>query len=131
MTSARYNLLIKQGVDFVKTFSISANNLPRNLTGFTARSQIRRRLNDLTPLASFSCIIGGSNGQITLSLSNSITSSLPISTSLDLIPTSFYSLPSNKLPTPLFYWDLELVSPSNIVECPVLGYVMVIGEATK
>lgn len=41
--SATYNLQIPQGTTYTKTFRWLADNVPVNLTGATARMQIRRR----------------------------------------------------------------------------------------
>lgn len=74
MTAARYDLVIDQGSDFALEFTVSESGTVKNLTGYSARAQIRPTKASETLTATFTCTIPvGTDGKINMDLSNSIT----------------------------------------------------------
>lgn len=85
MTAAQHDIVIEQGATFtLNLLWKDANDTPINLTGYTARMQVRHKFTDGTALVSFSTAagtitLGGSAGTIAVSglatLSNSLVRS--------------------------------------------------------
>jgi len=77
MTAARYDLVIDQGSDFAIEFTVSESGSVKNLTGYSARAQIRPTKSSNTLTGTFVCDIpNGIDGKILLSLSNSISNDI-------------------------------------------------------
>lgn len=77
MSAARYNLVIDQGSDFAINFTAKENGSAKNLTGYSARAQMRTTKTAAAVTATFSCSIPNpSSGTITVSLANSVSSLL-------------------------------------------------------
>lgn len=78
MAAAKYNLTIEQGATFSKSVAIkdSVTNLPRNLTGYFARGQVRDDYSDATPLATFTFTELDSTGTFVFGLSSAVTTAL-------------------------------------------------------
>ena len=71
------NLVIDQGTDFSATIDlVDTDDEVYNLTGFTVASQMRKNYASASAAASFTASHNTTGGQITLSLSNSITATL-------------------------------------------------------
>ena len=81
MSAARYNLVIDQGSDFAINFTVKDNGSVKNLTGYSARAQMRTSKTASSVAATFACAISTpSNGTITMSLANSVSSPLTAGT---------------------------------------------------
>ena len=77
MSAARYNLVIDQGSDFAINFTVKDNGSVKNLTGYSARAQMRTSKTASSVAATFACAISTpSNGTITMSLANSVSTPL-------------------------------------------------------
>jgi hypothetical protein len=77
MSAARYNLVIDQGSDFAINFTVKDNGSVKDLTGYSARAQMRTSKTASSVAATFACaIITPSNGTITMSLANSVSTPL-------------------------------------------------------
>jgi hypothetical protein len=72
---AKYKMRARQGQTFNRVFTWSVNDSPINLTGYTARMQVRRRPSGSSAVvldASPYITLGTSNGQVTLNIPASI-----------------------------------------------------------
>jgi hypothetical protein len=77
MAAGKYNIVIEQGADFSLTFTIKDDGVARDLTGWSARGQIRLRASSASTLAVFDCSIPSpTSGTVEVKLSNTITSAL-------------------------------------------------------
>ncbi len=71
------NLTIDQGTDYFSTVTVEGSNgLPYDLTGFTARGQIRRSYTSATSYSFILTINNPTLGEINLELPNSVTSTM-------------------------------------------------------
>jgi hypothetical protein len=116
MAAAKYNLTIEQGATFKKSVTIkeATTGLPRDLTGYTVRGQIRATYEDVAPLTAFNCII-------TTPASGVFTFELPTDT-------------TKILDFEVAVYDLELVQTASFpenVERIMQGNVYLSKEATK
>ena len=83
MKPAKYNINIPQGTNYSLTFTLKVGGNPRDLTGYSARGQIRSSHSSDTILATFDCSIPTpSNGQITIALDNATTGGIAKSTNV-------------------------------------------------
>lgn len=72
------NIFIDQGTDFSITVDVTdANGSALNMTGYTAAAQIRKTYSSSSAAGTFSTAIAASNGQVTLSLTDSQTTAIP------------------------------------------------------
>lgn len=77
MSAGRYNLFIDQGSDFAVEFTINENGSVKNLTGFSARAQMRPTRASSTLSATFSCSIPTpTNGVVKMELGHAASSAL-------------------------------------------------------
>jgi hypothetical protein len=68
------NLTIDQGADFVSTITVEqANGLPFDLSGYTARGQIRRSYTSTTAYNFSVSVSSAIEGELTLSLDSNTT----------------------------------------------------------
>lgn len=98
MAAAKYNLTIEQGASFVKSVTIkdATTGLARDLTGYTARGQIRATYADAVPLATFSFTTLNSSGTFVFQLTSAITAALDFETAVyDIEIEQIGSNPSN------------------------------------
>lgn len=81
MSVFKVQLDIFQGSTFTKSFTWSVNGTPVNLTGATAKFQIKTSASDTTPLLELTeasgIVLGGSTGVIEVKLTDEQTASLP------------------------------------------------------
>lgn len=109
--STTLNLFIDQGTTFSVTIAVTNNDgTARDLTGYTARSQMRRSYATVSNTAFTVTINPPSDGEIELSLTSNQTSLLKAAR---------------------YVYDLELVSNTNSVERIVEGIVTVNPEVTR
>jgi len=104
------NLVLDQGSDF--SITINYNNedgSSKNLSGYTARSQMRRSYYSTTATTLTANISDASNGEITLSLAANTTANLKAGR---------------------YVYDLEVVTGNSVVRV-VEGIITVLPEVTK
>jgi|TARA_B110000483_G_scaffold235715_1_gene307684 hypothetical protein len=81
MSAARYNLVIDQGSDFAISFTVKEDGSVKNLTGYSARAQMRTSRNATSIAATFTCTIATpTDGTVVMSLANGASSSLTAGT---------------------------------------------------
>jgi len=112
MTAARYDLVIDQGSDFAIEFTVNESGSAKNLTGYTARAQLRPTKSSSTLTATFTCSIPTpTNGKISMILSNATTTGLAAGR---------------------FFYDLEIFTSSDtFVQRLLFGEVTITQEVTR
>ena len=77
MAAGKYNITIDQGSDFSIQLTVKESGVTKNLTGFSARPQLRPTQTSSTLSATFTCAItNASGGILTMSLAHSTTAGL-------------------------------------------------------
>ena len=77
MSAGRYNIIIDQGSDFSVLFTITEDGSAKNLTGFSARAQMRTTKGAASVSATFTCVVtSASEGKLTMSLPAATSSAL-------------------------------------------------------
>tara|TARA_B100000768_G_C11207216_1_gene344362 strand:+ start:74 stop:415 length:342 start_codon:yes stop_codon:yes gene_type:complete len=113
MTAAVYNLVIDQGSDFAINLTIKELGSAKDLTGYSARAQMRSTRTASSVAASFACTVLNpvGNGVVKMSLSNSVSSAL----------------------TPgRYFYDLEIHTTNNaVVRRLIQGEVTLNPEVTR
>ena len=105
------NLYIDQGTTYSVTITVTNDaGTARNLTGYSARSQLRKSFYTTSNTAFTVSINNPSEGEIDLSLTASQTANIKAGR---------------------YVYDVELVSNTNAVERIVEGIITVYPEATK
>ena len=112
--SAQYDLTINKGETFIRTFTWKdANNLPINLTGYTARMQIREEIGDENTIVNLTTdsgiTLGAAEGTIVITISATETSAITAGSGV---------------------YDIELVNGA-IVTRFLEGNVVFTGEVTR
>ena len=108
--ATRVNILIDQGTDFTTSVNLTDNNGAQlNLTGMTAASQIRKT-HSSSNATNFTTSLANNTGTLTLSLNNSVTSSMSAGR---------------------YVYDVELTDSSNVVSRILEGIVTVTPEVTR
>lgn len=108
--ATRVNILIDQGTDFTTSVNLTDNNGAQlDLTGMSAASQIRKT-HSSSNATSFSTSLANTTGTLTLSLNNSVTSSLSAGR---------------------YVYDVELTDSSSVVSRILEGIVTVTPEVTR
>jgi hypothetical protein len=110
--AAKANIVIDQGADFSTTITITdASGSVTNLTGYTARGQIRKHYTSSTSVG-FSFAFGSprTEGKLTLSLTNTQTANMAAGR---------------------YVYDVELISASNTISRLVEGIATVTPEVTR
>ncbi len=93
MTAARYDLTIDQGSDFSLELTVKDSGSAKNLTDWSARSQLRSSKNSASAAASFSAVVASAlEGKLTMSLPHHV---------------------SDDLTSGLYYYDLEILETGN------------------
>ena len=112
MTAARYDLVIDQGSDFAIEFTVNESGSAKNLSGYTARAQLRPTKSSSTLTATFVCSIPTpSNGKISMTLTNTITAGLAAGR---------------------YFYDLEIFTSSDtLVQRLLFGEVTITQEVTR
>lgn len=122
MAAGVLDLLIEQGSTFTRTVTVTGpvpNLTPVDLTGYTARGQIRETAQSATIVVSFTCVVSDpTNGVITVSLTDEQTSAIPATGA----KYSNYQT---------YYYDIEIESAGGIVTRLLNGKVSVSPEVTK
>lgn len=115
MIPGKYNIVCPQGSTFNQEFTYSINSVNVDLTGYSARMQVREKHTSTNTILSLTTEndgleLGGSAGTITVNASASTTSLLIAKE---------------------YVYDLELISPSSIVTRIIEGKFIVTPEVTK
>lgn len=112
MPAGKYNIVVEQGADFSVQLVIKDEGVPRDLSLYSARAQIRATKSSAAALATFTCTITDAvNGVLQMEMTNAVT----------------------KLLTPgEYYYDLELYTASDAYVVRLLeGEVRITAEITK
>jgi hypothetical protein len=113
MSAGRYNLFIYQGSDYALQLTVKEDGSIKNLSGYSARAQMRSTKTATDITATFICTITNPvGGVVKIQLSNSITEAIPAG---------------------LYYYDLELYTSgaSPIVFRLMEGQATVSQEVTR
>jgi hypothetical protein len=115
MAATTYDILIEQGATYSQVITYKDNGVAVNLTGYTARMQVRATLESASTLvelttANSRIALGGTAGTITLTISATDTAAL----------TSGRGV-----------YDLELVSGSGIVTRLLQGVATISRNVTR
>ena len=77
MSAATYNFNLDQGADFALELVMKEDGAVKDLTGYSARAQIRKTKEAATPAASFNCTIPTpTDGKIRLDMSNATSAAV-------------------------------------------------------
>lgn len=118
--AANYWITVQAGEDYAEVFALQNDDgTPVNLTGYTARMQVRRTFKAATPALSLTSpagglVINGAAGTVTVSVSNSQTAALCV----DNDRTQYV-------------YDLEVESGGGLVTKVSKGFFTVHPEATR
>lgn len=120
--AAIFPITVEQGATWTLELTYThADGTPVDLTGYTARMQLRRTY-DSTPVAELTTsnggiLLGSTNGTVSLHMSAAVTAAIPTATSCDGQVEYLY--------------DLELESPGGVVTRLMQGVATVLPEVTK
>lgn len=115
MRPGKYNFLCPQGTTFNKRLSYQINSIPVDLTGYTARMQVREKAASSTKILDLTTENGGlvineGDGTVTINVAASVTSEI---------------FPKN------YVYDLEIVSNEDEVTRLIEGGFNVTAEVTR
>lgn len=116
MSAGTYDILIEKGATFQLSLTWKApTNTPYDLTGYTARMQVRKSVNATAPLLSLTSsggdiVLGGAAGTIVITASATATAAMDATHGV---------------------YDLELVAPSGTVTRVLKGSVEISPEVTR
>ena len=115
MSAATYDITVEQGATFLKVITWKDSSaVPINLTGFTARMQIRERVSSAAAVLDISTddyiVLGGAAGTITITVPATVTAALNFTRGV---------------------YDLEVESPGNVVTRLLQGGVELSKEVTR
>lgn len=115
MIPGKYNMVCPQGSTFSQELTYSINSVNVNLTGYSARMQVREKHTSTSTILSLTTAnggisLGGSAGTITITISATTTAGLAAKE---------------------YVYDIELVSSSSIVTRIIEGKFIVTPEVTR
>lgn len=113
MAAPKHNLTIDQGSDFVFDLVVSESGVIKDLTGYSARSQIRPKRASSTLTASFTCevLTPPVNGVVKMTLPNATSSAMEAG---------------------LYYYDLEIYTSGDAIVKRILqGEITLTQEVTR
>jgi len=113
MTAATYDLVIDQGSDFAIDLLIKEQGTPKDLTGYSARAQMRATRTSTEIAGSFTCAVLSppTDGKVKMSLSNAASSAMDAGR---------------------YFYDLEIHTPNDvIVKRLIQGEVTLNQEVTR
>lgn len=131
MAAVNQDILIEQGATYSDTFFLVGPNpdyvegglepetIPADLTGYSARCQIRTATNATTATADMTCTVDALAGSVTIGLTAAQTA---------LIPTPGLVRPSQATK---YVYTLEIYQNDGYVERISQGFALVTPEATK
>ena len=110
MSAGTYNIKIDQGSDFSLQLTVQEDGSAKNLTGFSARAQMRPTIDSSTLTATFTCTVtNASGGILTMALANTVTDDIAVGQ---------------------YFYDLELYTGSTSQRL-IQGTSTVSGEVTR
>lgn len=114
MAAGVYDIIIDQGSDFSLGITVKDDaNQPRDLTGYSARSQMRDERSSEEIAATFTCSVDPdpTTGKITMALPNSVSKNVPAGS---------------------YYYDVEIFTQNDVNVTRILqGKVRVTPEVTR
>lgn len=115
MIPGKYNMVCPQGSTFNQELTYSINSVNVNLTGYSARMQVREKHTSTSTILSLTTangglVLGGSAGTISINIPSTTTASITAKE---------------------YVYDIELVSPSSIVTRIIEGRFIVTPEVTR
>lgn len=115
MSNSTYDIVAQQGSDYAVTLTYNNSaGSPVNLTGYTARMQVRRVASSpylyLSLTSSSGMTLGGAAGTVSISISASALASIPAGS---------------------YVYDVELVSAGGAVVKPIVGSFTLSAEVTR
>lgn len=114
ITPANYNLTCYQGATFDQTFTVTIDDAPINLTGYSAAMQVRETIDSSTASVSLTSgsgiTLGGTAGTIRVVISSTATASLVDGQ---------------------YVYDLEITSGGGVTDRYLMGTFTVLGEVTR
>lgn len=114
MQPGKYNFNAPQGATFSRTLTYKADNVAVNLTGFSARMQVRKNVTDSSTILSLvsptNITLGGAAGTITVTVTATAMAAVAAGT---------------------YVYDLEIESGSGIVTRLIEGKFIVTPEVTR
>ena len=111
MSAGTYNFTIEQGTTFSRILTLQENGSAMNLSGYSVASQMRSTHDSSTVVATFTAnVSNASNGQITLTMSNSTTSGIEEG---------------------MYVYDVEITSGGGVVTRIMQGQVTTTPEVTR
>lgn len=130
MAAAKLDIYIEQGATFSLTVTFRAppvppslTGVPINLTGYTYRGKIRKRLSDTQVIVDLTCTIldqTTNTGQVTFSLTAAQTAAIALKPQKT----------ATRVPEP-FAYDIEVVYPNSTVDRVLEGVANISPEVTK
>lgn len=122
MSAGQYDITVEQGATFEETLSITdEDGDPVDLSGMTARAQIRKTYSDPTVIASFVATVEtpATDGIVTMKMTAANTALLPVASA-----TGYLKVPTN------YVYDLELVDGVTVTRL-IEGTCAVSPEVTR
>ena len=111
MAAGVYNIIVEQGSTFAQKITLKVDGEPKDLTGYSARAQMRPKKTSDTLTAEFTCTVAPSQGQLIMELSPAQT---------EVITPGRY------------YYDVELYTSGDAIVSRILqGEVTVSAEVTR
>ena len=112
MTAAAYNLTIDQGSDFALDLVVKEDNVVKDLTGYSARAQMRNTKSASAIAATFTCTVpSATDGEVKMQLLNSASSAISAGK---------------------YYYDLEIYTASDVIVSRLMeGTVILTPEVTR
>ena len=112
MTAANHNLTIDQGSDFALDLVVKDSGVVKNLTGYSARAQMRSTKSASSVSATFTCTVtNASGGALKMELPNATSSALSAGK---------------------YYYDLELYTANDAIVARLMqGTVILTPEVTR
>lgn len=125
ITDNKYNMTMWQGSTFGTSIQVKdANDDPQNLSGYSARMQIRRNYMNAQVEESLS----SSNGEIVINASEGeLSLVLPAERTANI----WVDLSTGRPPKTTYVYDIELQDSSGIVSKILYGDLIVYGEVTR
>jgi len=136
MLENRYNISIWQGSTFGLTVRVTyANSTPQNITGQSARMQIRSAYDADPPEETLTTsngeivITDAANGEMQLELTADRTANIEVDLST-LASVKLSDTETVKIPKSKYVYDLELINGTDVRKI-LYGDVIVYGEVTR
>lgn len=119
-TLPTYNITVIEGADYAVSLTLTEDNLPVDLTGYTFQAQLRENFAEYAPvLGEFTCTLPNpATGEVVLSLSAATTQNM------------FATTDANRARGQVGYWDVFYTSPTGVREYLLGGRVFFIQTIT-